>query len=761
MALVILTSLVGRAVAQTRAELDSMHASALNATESEVRGAAWLSLAQVAHYGFPEIAVQAAERAIEFSSTDDTVLATMGNALREADEPRRSVRYLNEALQQMQGATSTFPEAHLGLARSLVATQQYQLADSVLSIVKFSPTTSDLFKAQVHTALGDIRLGQYKEQAALSAYHDARSLLQTLKRHERSEAHLLVWQSESYLNADLLDTALTLAQRAVELFAEINDPVGAARAERSIGNVYTVIGDYAKAASHLERATQLARKAGSRRLESMALNGLAYNAFLMLEPKVVESYWLKALALADSIDSPGTAARVRIHYGNFFLAPSTIEAYGITAEEGFTRARTIIEPAIAHFETTGDERLRTAALMTLSNIHQYSGDTESSRKVDREVFRIGQRIADRKMMARSLVSTGSSYLVDRNYRRTIRTLDSALVLCTQASMGSTMGSVMYRLSLAHEELGHYAEALSFMKKRNILLDSLSDETKYRDMGILEAEHNAAELALADSLEHASALRAVEDSRTIAELRAERTQAWMAGIGFLVVIGALGTWLFIRTDRNRRQARYAMRTAQLETKALRAQMNPHFLFNALASINGFIGRNQPDAAKEFVARFGKLTRAVLENSMHNEVPLEKDLEALELYLQLEQARSGNKFDYQVVVDPAIDRQLTRVPPLVIQPFVENAIWHGVAKLEGRGKIEVHIKEQGDQLLLHVQDDGVGMRDGTIPVAGAEKTSLGLGITRSRLDLVQQIKGRPAGFRYIEAMRGTHVEVSLPI
>lgn len=761
MALVILTSLVGRAVAQTRAELDSMHASALNATESEVRGAAWLSLAHGAQYGFPEIAVQAAERAIEFSSRDDMAVATMGNALREADEPRRSVRSLNEALQRMKGATSTFPQAHLSLARSLVATQQYQLADSVLSIVKFSPTTSDLFKAQVHTALGDIRLGQYKEQAALSAYHDARSLLQTLKRHERSEAHLLVWQSESYLNADLLDTALTLAQRAVELFAEINDPVGEARAERSIGNVYTVIGDYAKAASHLERATQLARKAGSRRMESMALNGLAYNAFLVLEPKVVESYWLNALALADSIDSPGTAARVRIHYGNFFLAPSTVETYEITPEEGFAKARAIIGPAIAHFDTTGNERLRMAAMATLSNIHNYAGDTDSCRKLNSAIYRIAERIADRKMMARCLTSDGSNYFLEGDFKQAILAFERALALCRSASMGSMIGTLMYRLSQAHKNLGNYRVALEYMEQRNVMLDSLSDETKYRDMGILEAEHRAAELALADSLKHASALRAVEDSRTIAELRAERTQAWMAGIGFLVVIGALGTWLFIRTDRNRRQARYAMRTAQLETKALRAQMNPHFLFNALASINGFIGRNQPDAAKEFVARFGKLTRAVLENSMHNEVPLEKDLEALELYLQLEQARSGNKFDYQVVVDPAIDRQLTRVPPLVIQPFVENAIWHGVAKLEGRGKIEVHIKEQGDQLLLHVQDDGVGMRDGSIPIAGAEKTSLGLGITRSRLDLVQQIKGRPAGFRYIEAMRGTHVEVSLPI
>ena len=761
MALAMLVSFHQGAAAQTRAQLDSMQTAALKAKDREVQADGWLALAQVAQYGFPEIALHAAERAVEDSNTNDRALATMGNVLREADEPLRSVRYLNKALRLNKGASSAFPEVHLSLARSLIAIQQYQLADSILSIVLLQTTTSDIFKAQVLTALGDIRRGQYKEEAALSAYHDARALLQDQERYRRNESNLLVWQSESYLNGDHLDTALILARRAVDLFALTNDAVGEARAQRSIGNIYTVIGDYAKAASHLERATQLARKAGSRRVESMALNGLAYNAFQVLEPMVVEGYWLKALALADSIGSTGTAARVRIQYGNFFLAPSTIESYGISAEEGFAKARAIIGPAIAHFDTTGDERLRMAAMLTLSNVHNYAGDTDSSRILNRAIYSIAERVADRKMMVRCLASDGSNYFLEGDYKQAIPTFERALALCRSASMGSMMGTLMYRLSQSHKNLGNYRIALEYMEQRNVMLDSLSDETKYREMGILESEHRAAEIALADSLEHVSALRAVEDSRTIAELRTQRTQGWMAVIGILVVIGAFVTWLFIRTDRKRRQTHYAMRTAQLETKALRAQMNPHFLFNALASINGFIGRNQPDAAKEFVARFGKLTRTVLENSMHNEVPLEKDLEALELYLQLEQTRSGNKFDYRVVVDPAIDRQQTRVPPLVIQPFVENAIWHGVAKLEGRGNIEVLITEQGDQLLLHVQDDGVGMRDGNPSAGGAGKTSLGLDITRSRLDLVMQIKGRPAGFRYLDAIRGTHVEVSLPI
>lgn len=750
-----------RMAAQPKTEVDSLISQATQIKDTEQQRSAWLKVARTAQYGYPEAAVPAAEKAMNSSTLNDATLAALGDALREADEPLNAVQKLSNELRSYNASQSTFPLARLSLARALVATQRFHAADSVMSIVARTMPTDPSYVADALTTLGDIRSGQYRAVEAQVLYNKARASIQGESTLERERAELLLRQTESYIHSDHLDTALILGQHVLDIHSRTGDLLGQARGERMMGNVYTVIGDYAKAASHLERATQLARKAGSRRMESMALNGLAYNAFLVLDPKVVEGYWWKALALADSIGSAGTAARVRIHYGNFYLAPSTLEAYGMTAEEGFAKARAIIGPAIAYYGTNGDERLRTAALMTLSNIHNYSGETEESHKVNREVFRIGQRIADRKIMARSLVSTGSNYFLERNYKHAIRTLDSALVLCSQASMGSMMGTVMYRLSSAHEQLGHYAEALAYMKQRNILLDSSSDETKYRSMGILEAEHHFAEVALADSLKNASALRAVQDERTIAELRAERSQAWAAGLGILIVMSALGTWFFIRTDRSRRKAHFELRSAQLETKALRAQMNPHFLFNALASINGYIGRNQPDVAKDFVARFGKLTRQVLENSTHNEVSLAKDLEALELYLQLERSRSDNTFDYRINVDPGIDQQFVKVPPMVLQPLVENAIWHGMAQHNGTGLITIDITERDDQLIMQVTDNGVGMKAEQMTPQPQGRTSMGTSITRTRLELIERMKGRAAVMRYLESSIGTKVEVTLPV
>ena len=191
------------------------------------------------------------------------------------------------------------------------------------------------------------------------------------------------------------------------------------------------------------------------------------------------------------------------------------------------------------------------------------------------------------------------------------------------------------------------------------------------------------------------------------------------------------------------------------------MNPHFIFNALNSISAFIREQQPEKAHGFIARFGRLMRLVLENSRKAEVPLGTDLEALRIYMELEQARTNEKFEFSITVDPGIDVKNVMVPPLVLQPFVENAIWHGMDGKEGQGHIELSIKQLGDQLIMAVSDDGVG-RKMTVPVQDtSQKGSLGTTITRERLDLLQKQKGRPAGFQYLEQLVGTRVELTVPI
>ncbi|HUR30315.1 MAG TPA: histidine kinase [Saprospiraceae bacterium] len=199
-------------------------------------------------------------------------------------------------------------------------------------------------------------------------------------------------------------------------------------------------------------------------------------------------------------------------------------------------------------------------------------------------------------------------------------------------------------------------------------------------------------------------------------------------------------------------------AELETKLLRSQMNPHFIFNSLNSIQKYIWENKEEDAAEYLARFAKLIRAILENSRKEFISLKEELDVLKLYIDLEHRRSNGKFDYLIKVADDLRLEELMLPPLLLQPYVENAIWHGVNKKADHGNIKINISQKTDLLEIIIDDDGVG-RQRNIPAtngASHEKTSMGTDITQQRITHLQtksvgtgvqivdkEIEGIPAG------------------
>lgn len=169
--------------------------------------------------------------------------------------------------------------------------------------------------------------------------------------------------------------------------------------------------------------------------------------------------------------------------------------------------------------------------------------------------------------------------------------------------------------------------------------------------------------------------------------------WWFRVGLLVMLGGLIFWLYkLKTDQIRKQERlkaeFDKKIANAETAALRAQMNPHFIFNTLNSINSYIIENNPRTASDYLTKFARLIRIILDNSKHETIPLSKEIETLRLYLLMESVRFGNKFDYEIRIDKMVDEQSIRIPPMIIQPYVENAIWHGLLHKEKRNGDHLH-------------------------------------------------------------------------
>jgi len=181
-----------------------------------------------------------------------------------------------------------------------------------------------------------------------------------------------------------------------------------------------------------------------------------------------------------------------------------------------------------------------------------------------------------------------------------------------------------------------------------------------------------------------------------------------------------------------------KSSELEMLALRAQMNPHFIFNSLNSINLFILENNRLQASEYLSKFSKLIRLILQNSQEAYIPLEKELEALQLYMELESLRFENKFDYTISVAEDIDPTVMKVPPLIIQPFVENAIWHGLLHKKENGHLEIEAYRNGEILYYKITDNGIGrIKAAELKSKSAEKQkSMGMRITADRIALLKK-------------------------
>jgi ligand-binding sensor domain-containing protein len=225
----------------------------------------------------------------------------------------------------------------------------------------------------------------------------------------------------------------------------------------------------------------------------------------------------------------------------------------------------------------------------------------------------------------------------------------------------------------------------------------------------------------------------------------------------------------RSQKERQLADLANKAMELEMKALRAQMNPHFIFNSLNSINRFILQNNKAQASEYLTKFSRLVRLTLQNSQAALISLESELEALQLYLELEALRFEQHFEFAIHLDKEIDAAMLMVPPLIIQPFAENAIWHGLMHKEDKGHLVIDIFQKEDALYYRITDDGIGRKKAAELKSLSANThrSMGMQITADRITLLQQQKFIDASILITDLVLpdgkagGTEVVLKLPV
>lgn len=225
--------------------------------------------------------------------------------------------------------------------------------------------------------------------------------------------------------------------------------------------------------------------------------------------------------------------------------------------------------------------------------------------------------------------------------------------------------------------------------------------------------------------------------------------WFYILEFLLAISAVFFIIKYREKKIREQNRFLV----LEQKLLRSQMNPHFIFNSLSSIQSFIFESNPVEAGSYLSRFAELIRSILYNSREEYISLEKEVQTLTNYLDLQKLRYENKFDYEIDVDLLLDAETISIPPMMAQPFIENAIEHGIKHLDDKGFINISFTLLDDTVLIIVEDNGIGIRAAKkINNSKAkEHQSLATIITRERIEILN--KGQKSKKYYMEIKDST--------
>lgn len=252
------------------------------------------------------------------------------------------------------------------------------------------------------------------------------------------------------------------------------------------------------------------------------------------------------------------------------------------------------------------------------------------------------------------------------------------------------------------------------------------------------------------------------------------ETWWFRIGVVISgIGLILTILITWTRRIKRNERKKMemekRMAMVELKALRSQMNPHFMFNTMSSIQHYITLNDTESALTYLSKFSRLMRRILDNSKRARIPIKDEIDALTLYLLLESLRFKNKFSYFINVDPSIDSNFDEIPSMLIQPYVENAIIHGVVHNEQKGQISIELIREKETIKCTIIDNGIGREKSREMNRSKNKQhqSAGMSITRERLEILNAAHDDKTSVRITDLKdennqaTGTKVEITIPI
>lgn len=592
---------------------------------------------------------------------------------------------------------------------------------------------------------------QYRKKDPARSIKIIESLLGGAKRKKQSdiegEAYFLL--GNIYEDIGQPDFASQRYKKALQFFQSTNQVENEAKTHSYLGKLELQSNELAGSEKYFQACVNLTK---DKKLRTICLEGLADVAIAKkdfkkgkeLNEDVREQQDLKNATPSDSLILSRSFAR---------------EAEILANQNQYEQAEELFNTSL---ESLPDKKLSKddyARYKNVSEVIQSSNNNEQSsvqaeKNTDYYDFKFRASdgvVLEQLNLAEQSLESGSLAKAS-SFIYGIRSLDdSELSIQTKAKIAQVSANWNY-------QRGQFDSAMIEYRKFVNLNDSVLAMKEKENERMVDIIKNQ---GLIDLLE-----KDVENEQTQLELAENQNFTLKIVVGFLVLLLLTAIGAFYSIMKNVKARRRA--NQMLYLKSLRTQMNPHFIFNALNSVNNFISKNDERAANKFLADFSKLMRMVLDNSQKDFITLEEELQLIDRYLRLEHLRFRDKFEYTFEKPELLAQFDLKVPPMLIQPFVENAIWHGLRYKKEMGKLEVLIEESDHQILISIKDNGIGRTESQALKTDNQKKykSTGLENVGKRIELINKLYGK--GFEVsVEDLNsekketGTLVKITIPV
>lgn len=531
----------------------------------------------------------------------------------------------------------------------------------------------------------------------------------------------------------------------------------------SLGSNYKGLNDYEKAIDSYERSLAVAEDMEDTLYIGRALQAMAgiYRLKRDNYEKALKFYE-KSLEYLEKSNYKLSMGVALSNMGLIFYKQNQIQ-----------KAIDFTKRALLIFENAGKKDKIASTQNHLAKYYSKIGNYKEAHRILTKNYEYFSEIGAKPNIADNLHSMGMLYSNWGKYNKALFAFKGSYNVYDNLGQKYDLIDLNKEISKVYERQNNYIKALEYYKHYSELNNSFFDEKMTNQLNELEVRYKTKEKQQQIELQE-SRLAQQE-----ANLMRQKTikNLLFGGIGALFAfIMVVGYAYIIKKNANLRiksqkeeietQAEYLKESNLiLQQKALSAQMNPHFIYNTLNSVQSYILKNQRESSSLLLSKLAKLMRRILENSQYTLIALSEEVDALIFYLEIEQERFKNSFDYYIEIDEKIDAGSILVPPLIIQPFVENSIHHGLRPMSGMGNLKIEISKRDESLYIVIDDNGIGRQKAKEKKHSTK--SLGTEITQQRLNINSSILGEGMNVKYFDKVKtngksdGTKVEITLPL